>query len=143
MEDYNKLAERIGKILNQNDPKEQIFDWLAKQPLSRDWNKYELIGCSARRLAVLTPEQQELFLSDWEKKHGIKHADADEQKLVLIRTVFIMATIFFAFMVYASVVSGFTKLTIIYCCFIAVLLIMIWATFANTDSTPRKRLKKY
>ena len=143
MEDYNKLAERIGKILNQNDPKEQIFDWLAKQPLSRDWNKYELIGCSARRLAVLTPEQQELFLSDWEKKHGIKHADADEQKLVLIRTVFIMATIFFAFMVYASVVSGFTNLTIIYCCFIAVLLIMIWATFANTDSTPRKRLKKY
>lgn len=143
MEDYNKLAERIGKILNQNDPKEQIFDWLAQQPLSRDWNKYELIGCSARRLAVLTPEQQELFLSDWEKKHGIKHADADEQKLVLIRTVFIMATIFFAFMVYASVVSGFTNLTIIYCCFIAVLLIMIWATFANTDSTPRKRLKKY
>lgn len=143
MEDYNKLAERIGKILNQNDPKEQIFDWLAQQPLSRDWNKYELIGCSARRLAVLTPEQQELFLSDWEKKHGIKHAEADEQKLVLSRTVFIMATIFFAFMVYASVVSGFTNLTIIYCCFIAVFLFLIWATFANTDSAPRKRLKKY
>lgn len=143
MEDYNKLAERIGKILNQNDPKEQIFDWLAQQPLSRDWNKYELIGCSARRLAVLTPEQQELFLSDWEKKHGIKHVEVDEQKLVLTRTVLIMLTIVFAFMAYASAVSGFTELKIFFYCVIAVLLIMIWGTFSDTDSAPRKRLRKY
>lgn len=143
MEDYNKLAERIGKILNQNDPKEQIFDRLAQQPLSRDWNKYELIGCSARRLAVLTPEQQELFLSDWEKKHGIKHVEVDEQKLVLTRTVLIMLTIVFAFMAYASAVSGFTELKIFFYCVIAVLLIMIWGTFSDTDSAPRKRLRKY
>lgn len=125
MTDYNKLAENIGKILNRNDPKEQIFDWLAQQPLSRDWNKYELIGCSARRLAVLTPEQQELFLSDWEKKHGIKHVEVDEQKLVLSRTVLIMLTIVFAFMAYASAVSGFTELKIFLYCVIAVLLIII------------------
>ena len=143
MTDYNKLAENNGKILNQNDPKEQIFDWLAQQPLSRDWNKHELIGCIARRLAVLTPEQQEIFLSSWEEEHRIKHVSNDEQGLIISRTAFIMSAIFFAFMVYASIVSGFTDLTIIFCCILAVFLFLIWATFFDTDSTPRKRLKKY
>ena len=54
-----------------------------------------------------------------------------------------MSAIFFAFMVYASIVSGFTDLTIIFCCILAVFLFLIWATFFDTDSTPRKRLKKY
>ena len=143
MVDYNILAKNIGKKQKSSDPKEQVFDWLAQQQLSHNWDRMDLLECRPEYLAVLTPEEQELFLSSWEKKHGIKNVEVDEQNLMSGRLFLIAFTIIFAFFAYAANVSDYTGLKIVLYSIVAILIILVSATFLNPDSAPRKRLKKY
>lgn len=57
MASNKKLAEDVGEILRNVAKRQDIFDWLSQQPLSRDWKKEDIQNCKPEYMAVLKKEE--------------------------------------------------------------------------------------
>lgn len=80
MASNKKLAEDVGEILRNVAKRQDIFDWLSQQPLSRDWKKEDIQNCKPEYMVVLKKEERELLLKDCENNLREKYKKDEKEK---------------------------------------------------------------
>ena len=73
MENENSLGEKVGNILHNIEDKEELLDWLSRQPLSREWEKEDILNCKPEYMAVLTEKERDMLLSSKERSLATKY----------------------------------------------------------------------
>ena len=80
MAQEKSLGERVEQAFNEIAKRQDIFDWLANQPLSRDWKKEDIEDCKPEYMAVLTKEEREFMLKDCADSLRYKYKNDETEK---------------------------------------------------------------
>ena len=80
MAQEKSLGERVEQAFNNIAKRQDILDWLANQPLSREWTKEDIWDCKPEYMAVLTEEEREFLLEGCEETLHYKYKNDETEK---------------------------------------------------------------